>query len=433
MSRLEVRLFDRRCGEVAIGDGGLRAPEDWSFRYDTQYLQSNEAPVALSVSLPLRAQAHEGAVARNWFCNLLPEGSIRDAVVQRLRIAGNDDFALLGAIGGECAGAVSVGASVAPAPQDEDGDLETLLYLAGDGAAEGTWAMLGIPHRLSLAGAQDKIAVVEDAGRLRLPATGEISTHILKPDSIVYPGLRDLEALGLRLARAIGLNVAQSALTEVAGRPALLLERYDRASAPDGRMIRLHQEDFCQALGYPAELKYEQQGGPGLAQCAQLVRAPRLSLGPAAVQGLLEWVIYCTIIGNADAHAKNLALLCDPLGRRSLAPFYDLVPTIAFHERNVDRTPALRIGHAARIDAVDEQDWRAFAAEAGYAPRYVLDAVRGSATAVLHALPGVVAQLVAEGANARFIRDRAAPAIVANAERLRDLPGAAQHRRPVAP
>lgn len=423
MSRLAVHLFGRHCGELAIDDGGLRAPEDWRFTYDPQYLgdETVAPPVALSVSLPLQAEPHAGAVARNWFCNLLPEGAIRDAVAQRLRVPANDDFALLAAIGGECAGAVSLGPATRPPAGNADDDLETLLFLAGEGAAEGAWAMLGVPHRLSLAGAQDKIAVIREDGRLRLPGAGEISTHILKPDSLVYPGLRDFELLGLRLAAAIGLKVAHAEPTEVAGRQALLLERFDRMAIPDGQVMRLHQEDFCQALGFPPELKYEQQGGPGLARCAGLLRAPRLSLGPAAVRGLLDWVAYCTIIGNADAHAKNLALLCDREGRRSLAPFYDLVPTIAFTERHVDRTPALRVGGAARIDAVAKEDWQVFAGETGYRARYVLDIVRAHAQAVLDALPGVVDRLASEGASARRLDGQARPAITANAQRLRDL------------
>ena len=112
----------------------------------------------------------------------------------------------------------------------------------------------------------------------------------------------------------------------------------------DGTLHRLHQEDFCQALGYPDGLKYEASGGPGLAACAALVR--KLALGPVAVQGLLDWVVFNVLIGNADAHAKNLSLLCDRVGQRRLAPLYDLVPTLYLPESLVERTPALRIGPA---------------------------------------------------------------------------------------
>src|SRR3546814_1265671 len=116
-------------------------------------------------SSDLREAPWVGAVARNWFCNLLPEGAVRQAIVERLRIAPDDDFALLAAIGGDCAGAVSLRVpGVAPDTADYgETDLETLLALQGDDCGEGSWALAGSPMRLSLAGGQDKLAVVLEA------------------------------------------------------------------------------------------------------------------------------------------------------------------------------------------------------------------------------------------------------------------------------
>lgn len=401
MSALPVSLFGRHAGEVAI-TGPLRSPEEWTFAYAPAHLDSPSA-VPLSVSLPLRPEPFPGAVVRNWFCNLLPEGGVRLAIEARLRLPPRDDFALLAAIGGECAGAVNVGAPAASAG-GESVDLEALLGDA-ETTGGGDWALHGAPRRLSLAGAQDKLAVIVDAGgRLRLPAVGEPSTHLLKPDSLRFRGLRELEALGLALAAAVGLDAARARPVDIAGRPALLIERYDR-HVEDGAVQRLHQEDFCQALGYPGELKYEAQGGPGLAAISQLLR--RLALGPAALQGLLDAVVFNALIGNADAHAKNLSLLVDRGGRRRLAPLYDLVPTVALPETLVDREPALRIGAAARMDAITADDWRGFARAAGYGPGFVLRRVGSLAEAVLAALPGVVAELGASGADAqRLARGR---------------------------
>lgn len=399
---LDVTLFDRPVGVLAIT--GAHSPEDWSFTYRPDHLGS-PTPTALSVSLPLRDDPHRGAAVRNWFCNLLPEGAVREAITARLRVPARDDFALLAAIGGECAGAVSIrspGAQV-ERPMQAEGDLEALLYLQGDDAGEGAWALLGAPLRLSLAGAQDKIAVIVDSdGRLRLPVRDEPSTHILKPDSRRFRGLRDLEALGLALARALGLPVAPSRPMQVLDRPALLIGRYDR-TVDGSRVQRLHQEDFCQALGYPGEMKYESQGGPGLAWCSALIR--QLGLGPAAVQGLLDWTVFNALIGNADAHAKNLALLCDRSGVRRLAPFYDLVPTVVLPETLIERAPALRIGGATRLEAITAEDWRAFATQAQYAPRFVLGRVVGMAAALLGCLEAVGAQLVEQGCDrARMAR-----------------------------
>ena len=398
IDRLDVELFGQPAGTLAIA-GPLRSPEDWVFTYNPDHLQFG-AP-ALSVSLPLRAEPWVGAVVRNWFCNLLPEGSVRQAIVERLRIASDDDFALLAAIGGECAGAVSLRVpGRAPAATDDgETDLETLLFLQGEEGGEGRWALAGTPMRLSLAGAQDKLAVVTEAdGRLRLPCLGEPSTHILKPDSRRFPGLRDAEALGLALAQKVGLDAASGRLVDVLGQPALLVARYDRTRAHDGTLHRLHQEDFCQALGYPDRLKYEANGGPGLAACSALVR--QLALGPGAVQGLLDWVVFNALVGNADAHAKNLSLLCDRNGKRGLAPMYDLVPTIYLPESLVERAPALRIGHAARIDRVSADDWAAFADAARYRKSYVVQRVRALADQVLVCLPEAVGDIVQQGGDA---------------------------------
>lgn len=412
IGRLEVELFGQSVGTLEIS-GPLRSPEDWFFTYHDDYVRSG-AP-ALSVTLPVRAEAWTGAVVRNWFCNLLPEGGVRQAIVQRLRLPHDDDFSLLAAIGGECAGAVSLrvpGASVDVVDEDET-DLEAVLFLQGDEGGEGSWALAGTPVRLSLAGAQDKLAVVvETDGRLRLPHRGEPSTHILKPDSHRFRGLRDAEALGLALARDLGLDAASSRLVVVLDRPALLIERYDRVRTADGTMQRLHQEDFCQALGYPDGLKYEAGGGPGLAACSALVR--KLALGPAAVQGLLDWVVFNVLIGNADAHAKNLSLLCNRDGQRRLAPLYDLVPTVYLPESLVERTPAMRIGDATRIDRVSADDWAAFAAAAGYRKPYVLGRVRALADAVLGRLADVGAGIVEQGGDPQRV-ERVMAAIAGNA------------------
>ena len=419
---LKVTLFDQPIGDLAIA--GVQSPEDWSFTYQPDYLAS-PTPVPLSVAIPLRADSFQGAAVRNWFCNLLPEGGVRDAIAARLRIPHSDDFALLAAIGGECAGAVSIQSPNprAERPQGEERDLETLLHLQGEDAGEGAWALLGTPLRLSLAGAQDKIAVIaEPDGRLRLPGRDELSTHILKPDSRRFRGLRDLEALGLALARTICLPVAPSRPVDVMGRPALLLERFDRAT--DGSQIqRLHQEDFCQALGYPGEMKYESQGGPGIGRCSALIR--ELGLGPAAVQELLDWVVFNALIGNADAHAKNLALLCNRQGQRRLAPFYDLVPTVVLPETLVERAPALRIGAAARVEAITAEDWRAFAIQSQYAARFVLNRVVGMADALRDCLDAVGDQLIEQGCDGKRIAS-AIQLIGNNVRQLQALASAAR-------
>ena len=411
IERLDVELFGEPVGRLGIA-GPLRSPEDWTFAYRAGHVA--EGGTALSVSLPTREAPWTGAVVRNWFCNLLPEGAVREAIVRRLRLPADDDFALLAAIGGECAGAVSlrVPGAAATSGIDEETDLESVLYLQGDEGGEGSWALAGTPMRLSLAGAQDKLAVVVEAdGRLRLPHRGEPSTHILKPDSRRFRGLRDAEGLGLALARRVGLDAASSRLVRVLDRPALLIERYDRMRTSDGSMRRLHQEDFCQALGYPNGLKYEANGGPGLAACSALLR--NLALGPGAVQGLLDWVAFNALIGNADAHAKNLSLLCGPDGRRRLAPLYDLVPTLHLPQSLVDRAPAMRIGNAERIDRIAAADWALFAEATGYRKSYAIARVQSLAVTIRDRLPEAAREVLAQGGDQAQV-ERVAAAIMDN-------------------
>jgi serine/threonine-protein kinase HipA len=414
---LEVRLHGYVVGELSIA-GEFRSPDDWRFQYGEDYLET-ERPMAVSVSLPMQPEVHAGAGVRNWFCNLLPEGLVREAIETRLKLRPRDDFGLLEAIGGECAGAVSIGGqgeARLPPESEEQRDLDTLVFAQGPHAGEGALAVLGTPHRLSLAGAQDKIPVVRGSGgQLLLPGLGEPSTHILKPESPRLRHLCELEALGLRLAKAIGLPAVECALVDVGGRTALLVERYDRETSAQGNVVRIHQEDFCQALGYPGELKYESQGGPSLGDCAGLIRH-RLRLGPRALQQFLDWIIYCVVIGNADAHAKNLSLLHRP-GRIELAPYYDLVPTVAIPDTLIARDPALRIGGAARIDQVERGDWHDLARDTGFGPALVGARVASIAEAASASVARVAQQLEAEGGHAATLAN-AVSAIRDNAQRL---------------
>lgn len=402
--RLHVKLFDRHVGELHIA-GQVRAPEDWHFAYAEEYLRAR--PIPLSASLPCREEPYRGAVVRNWFGNLLPEGAVREAIATRLRIPVWDDFELLAAIGGECAGAVSMASPDGTQPFEErhSQDLQAKLSGLHEHLGQATLALMGTPHRLSLAGAQDKLAVVlAENGSVRLPAINEITTHILKPDSLHVPGLRDFEAFGLRLAKALGLNVARADIIEIAGISALLVERYDRQIDGVHGLLRMHQEDFCQALGYPSELKYETAGGPSLARCMSLIRE-QLRLGPRAVQAFLDWVLFNALIGNADAHAKNLALLCDREGRRRLAPFYDLVPTIAIPESLIERQPALKVGLATRVDGITPEDIRSFASACGYTPSFVVRRLATMADGAMRAASRVADELVEQGASSKRIEN----------------------------
>lgn len=364
-------------GTLTQADGRL------AFCYRPEWLANGHA-TPLSQSLPLRAEAFDDKATRPFFAGLLPEGDKRRLVAQALGVSRQNDFALLDGIGGECAGAVTLlepGQTPADATAPNavrwlvDADLLKLLadmprrpMLAGDGDL-----------RLSLAGAQDKLPVVVQGDRIGLPLFGSPSTHILKPTIQGIEGSVYNEGFCMALARAMGLDAAPAEIRRVQGQPFLLVQRYDRLSAQAATdedsfaaTQRLHQEDFCQALGVPPELKYQNEGGPDLAQAFALVRSATRPSAPQVLK-LLDFVLFNALIGNHDAHAKNFSLLYTPRGA-VLAPLYDALCTAAYPELS-DRM-AMKIGSKYRFADLYPRHWTQFASGAGLSPSQVRKALR---------------------------------------------------------
>lgn len=334
------------------------------FTYDPGWIGKPSA-LPLSASLPLRPDPFDDRAARPFFAGLLPEQEKRDLVARAFGISARNDFALLDAIGGECAGAVTL-THLGEKPLEpvtnvdyrllDDNELAAVLdklperpLLAGD---EGI--------RLSLAGAQDKLPVLMVDGRVALPLHGAPSSHILKPAIRRIEDSVHNEGFCLALAKAAGLDAVASEIRSVEGRPYLLVTRYDRAPGTDGRPRRIHQEDFCQALGIAPEYKYQNEGGPSLVDCFALVRK---AARPAALYlpKLLDGVIFNTFIGNHDAHAKNYSLVYGD-GGTTLAPFYDLLSTAVYPELTAKM--AMKIGGYYEFQDVMPRHWERFAKEA---------------------------------------------------------------------
>ena len=292
---------------------------------------------------------------------------MRRLIAQQFQVSGQNDFALLDHIGGECAGAVTFlePGQLLPVPTRND-DLQWLND-------EEVVAMLDeLPRRpmlagkdglrLSLAGAQDKLPVVFDGARIGLPLNGTPSSHILKPaihgveDSVINEGFC------MALAEAMELKPAKSKVHLVLDRSFLLVERYDRLIDVQGHRQRLHQEDFCQALGVVPEMKYQNEGGPDLAQCFDLVRSATRPSAPQVLR-LLDYVIFNALIGNHDAHAKNLSLLYS--GKTPvLAPFYDTLSTAVYP--TLTPKMAMKIGSKYKFSETQARHWEQFAEGAGF-------------------------------------------------------------------
>jgi serine/threonine-protein kinase HipA len=365
--RLNVYFRDHLVGRLWLDER-----RRFVFEYDAGWLGQKGA-IPLSLSLPIRREPYIDDSARPFFANLLPESEIRKVIARQLRISEENDFAILREIGGECAGAVSV-LPEDSFPQENPGyreldeeelhriiaELPRRPFLVGEKGV-----------RLSLAGAQNKLPIYMEGNRIFIATGNAPSTHILKP---LIQGLAETvenEAFCMMLASRMSLSVPK--VTIRPGRDRLyIVERFDREREKDGKILRLHQEDFCQALGVLPDQKYEGEGGPSLARCFGLLKEK--STSPAADQkALLSWVIFNFLIGNADAHAKNLAILYTVRGPR-LAPFYDLICTRVYPDLT-DRM-AMRIGGENRPDWIQSRHWERFSAEINVKPRLVLQTLR---------------------------------------------------------
>jgi serine/threonine-protein kinase HipA len=363
---LDVYLAHELVGRLIQDDHGQIA-----FDYAASWLDQDGA-FPISHSLPLRPERFTQKECRGFFGGILPEEGNRRVIARILQISDKNDFAMLERIGGECAGALAFRAegSAPPAHHNDyreltGGELADILrtlpkrpLLAGEKGV-----------RMSLAGAQDKIAVrVDTDGTISLPLGYAPSTHILKPAIATWEGVVSNEVFCMRLARAVGLAAAETTAHQVEDIAYLLSERYDRTIDEAGAVHRLHQEDFCQALGIPPEIKYQAEGGPGLKDCFAMLR--RTSDNPVQDLGaMLDAVIFNLLIGNNDAHAKNYALLYDIDGTRRLAPLYDLVSTVFYPE--IENRLAMKIGGEANPDLVAGKEIEAFAKDAGLGPALV--------------------------------------------------------------
>lgn len=384
--QLEVTLHGRVAGVLTQTNTGRL-----EFEYDSVYVAAGGAP--LSIALPVRPGSFDQHACEPFFGGLLPEEGVRERIARYLGITANNDFALLERIGGECAGAVTLtplGSPLPTAPVTAPSVLTSAQLARLLDELPRRPLLVGGEVRLSLAGAQDKAAVRLVGEDIALPGD-EPSTHILKTPIARFEGTVANELLVMRTAVRIGLRVAEVQRRVVQDREFLLVTRFDRELRGE-HVVRIHQEDTCQALGRPTRVKYQAEGGPALPELFELLT--RHAMRPAIDRlMLLRATIFNVLIGNADAHAKNFSLLHGPRGV-TLAPLYDLLSTLVY----ADLSPryAMKIGSKATFEDIQPRHWDTFADASGLAKPQVRRALAETCAALPRALAAEIAALPPE-------------------------------------
>ena len=351
----------------------------------------------LSCSLPVSRQPADATL---FLSGLLPEGDHRRRMAELAGVLPHDTYGLLQRFGRDVAGAIIITPDDTP-PADRHGDLVPLtddeLAAAVDELPD---RVLGIREdsELSLDGMQDKMLLVREGGTWARPVHGRPSTHILKLDDRRFPGLVAAEAACLRLAADVGVTTVDAQVLRFGMHDTIVVSRFDRTEV-GGTLVRVHQEDTCQALGKdPNRLgadrkprgKYQLGGGPSFAEVAGLLRAHAADPDRELAR-LHRLMVFTVAIGNSDAHGKNVGLLHPTPDTIELAPAYDTVPTVlwpqlptraAMYVNGTDQLPAVT-GDDLAIEAAHRWRWTTIArAEAATATS--LEAIRDAAADLAH-------------------------------------------------
>ncbi len=397
MPPLSLRALDVYLATEYVGK--LRQPGSGrlTFAYDAALAAESLGELVLSASLPVQAERFQNNQTRPFFEGLLPEGAVREQIARERGISVQNAFGLLAEIGAECAGAVVI------VPEGQElaaADTSSVRWLSDQELAD---ALANLPThplgggsdvRVSLGGVHQKLIVTRAPnGRFGQPLGGAPSTHIIKPSIAGWTDIAANESFCLRVAQCCGLTTATSETTMIGDTACLVVERFDRTLTDGMRIVRTHQEDFCQALGILPDSKYEFEGGPSIARIVATLRD--LSAAPAAdVNSFLRAVALNYLVGNSDAHGKNFALLYDPVTDIRLAPLYDIVSTAVY---GVTTKMAMFIGGEEEPAAVTEDAWLRLADECGVNGPLFLREIRSLATRARDCAAAISAIASAEG------------------------------------
>lgn len=363
-SQLIALLNGREIGRVTRDTRGRLA-----FVYADDWRQA-EGAYPLSLSMPVAGAEHGHKAIEAFLWGLLPDNAtVLDRWARRFQVSARNPFALMSHVGEDCAGAVQfvrperLDAVVGQGPAeidwlDQAGVAERLRALRADHSA---WRIPRDTGQFSLAGAQPKTALYYENGRWGVPSGRTPTTHILKPPTGDFDGHTENEHVCLHLASALGLITASSRVRKFEDQVAIVIERYDRQRT-DAGLVRVHQEDICQALAILPTVKYENEGGPGARKIVELIRT--FSGRPDEdVWRFVDALAFNWLIGGTDAHAKNYSMLIGAEGRARLAPLYDIASILPYDFDPQKIRSAMKIGGEYRMRDIGPRQWRKLATD----------------------------------------------------------------------
>lgn len=370
--------------------------------YDDAWRSSGAFPVSLS--MPLASAVHEHDVVEAFLWNLLPDNErVLERWGRRFQVSARNPFRLLAHVGEECAGAFGFLRPERVGALDPGGgvvhlrtrDIAARLHALRDDHS--AWRLPTDTGQFSLAGAQPKIALLRRRGRWAIPSGSTPTTHILKPPLAELDGHVQNEHLCLSLARALGLPAASSQAMRFGDELAIVVERYDRADLGARGVVRLHQEDLCQALALRPARKYQSDGGPTPRDIASLLRV-HSSRPSEDVATFRDALVFNWLIAGTDAHAKNYSILHGRGGRVRLAPLYDLATALPYFGADARRLKlAMKIGRHYRIDDIRRGDWETLSDALAIDPRETRDRILELADGIPATVSSLADELVEQG------------------------------------
>jgi len=341
-----------------------------TFVYDEGWRQAPDA-YPLSLSMPLAAEEHGPSAVGAFLWGLLPDNErVIDRWAAKFQVSARNVFALISHVGEDCAGAVQFVTpdrldAIRSGKEDEvewldELDIAKRLQTLRDDPA--AWRLPRDTGQFSLAGAQPKTALLLQNGRWGIPCGRIPTTHILKPPTGHFDGHAENEHICLMLARKLGLPVAETKVMRFEEEIAIAVERYDRQFSAN-EIVRVHQEDVCQALGIMPTKKYQNEGGPSPADIVELLRTYSTDREDD-VDTFVEALGFSWLIAGTDAHAKNYSLLLDSGPHVRLAPLYDIASILPYDQVDMHKIKlAMKVGGEYRLSQIGLRQWQKFARE----------------------------------------------------------------------